>query len=107
MTDLNARIFRKVRNPKTGVSGLVPTDAMSEELLASIPDGREVLVTIRRPRLIRHHRLLWALLKKVVENTDRWESEKSLLDSLKLATGLFEARVAINGAPYAIPSSIS
>lgn len=107
MTDLDARCFRKVRNPATGRSGLVPCDVMAEELMAFLPDGKDVLVTIRRARNPKHHRLLWALLKKVVENTDRWSDERELLDSLKLATGLFEARIAFNGVPFAVPASIS
>jgi hypothetical protein len=107
MSDLDARCFRKMRNPRTGICGLVPTDVMSDELLASVPDGKDVLVTVRRARNPKHHKLLWALLKKVVENTDKWPDERALLDSLKLATGLFEARIAFNGVPFAVPASIS
>lgn len=107
MTDLEARCFKKVRNPATGRSGLVPLDEPADDLMASLPDGKEVLVTIRRARNPKHHRLLWALLKTVVENTDRWPDERALLDSLKLETGLFEARIAFNGVPFAVPSSIS
>jgi hypothetical protein len=107
MTDIDARAFIKRRNPRTGASGLVPADVMAEELLATVPDGREVLVTVRRARNPRHHRLLWALLRKVVENSEQWADERALLDSLKLATGLFEARMAFNGIPFAVPASIS
>jgi hypothetical protein len=108
MTDVDARAFIKRRNPRTGASGLVPADQFAEEFLATIPDGREVLVTVRKPRSVQFHRLLFALLRKVVENTDRWANERLLLEDLKLATGLFETRVsALTGMPYPVPASIS
>lgn len=101
-TDLEARAFTK-RQGK-----LVPSDVMADEFLAGIPEGREVLVSIRRPRNPRHHRLLFALLRKVRENTDRWASDQELLDDLKLATGLFETRVnLVTKKAYAVPGSIS
>lgn len=102
MSDLDARVFVKRGN------SLVPADIMSDELLAQIRDGREVMVTIRRARNPKHHRLLFAALRKVVDNTDRWPSEEVLLDELKLATGLAEVRVnLLTGKPYAVPASIS
>lgn len=102
MTDLDARAFIK-RQGK-----LVPADIMADEFLAEIPEGREVLVTVRRPRNPRHHRLLFALLRKVVENTDDYASEAELLDDLKLATGHAEKRVnLLTGEPYAVARSIS
>lgn len=102
MSDLRARAFVK-RN-----RALIPLDIMSDELLDGMKDGERVLVTIRRPRSISNHRLLFALLRRVVENSDRWADEEVLLDDLKLATGLFQTRVSgINGMPYPVPASIS
>ena len=106
--DLESRCFRKVRNPRTGVAGLVPVDEPADELLASIPDGREVLVTVRKPRSIRQHRLLFGLIKKTMENTDRWATKDVLMDDLKLVTGLFTTQIsAFTGMPYPVPASIS
>lgn len=100
--DLDARCFIRRNN------ALVPADIMADEFLATIKIGREVLITIRRARNPRHHRLLFAALRKVVDNTDRWANEETLLDELKLATGLAEIRVnLLTGRPYAIPASIS
>ena len=87
MTDLEARSF-VIRQGR-----LVPSDIMSEELLQSIGEGKEILVTIRRPRNPKHHRLLWALLRKVTDNTDRWKTEKLLLRDLKKMTGLYEVYI--------------
>ena len=80
MSSLDARNFVK-RN-----GGLYPADRFADEFLSEIPANREVLVTVRRPRNPRQHALLFALLRKVTENTDRWPSEEALLDDLKLAT---------------------
>lgn len=102
MNDLDARSFIRRQH------GFVPADIMSEEMLATIPVGREVLLTIRRPRNPKHHRKLFALLNLVVEQTDRWADTSVLLKDLKLATGLFETRVsALTGLPYPVPASIS
>lgn len=103
MTDLDARAFTKRKG------ALWPSDPISDELLEKLPDGKEVLLTIRRARNVRHHKLLWAMLRKVVENTDgQWPNENALLDELKLATGLAEVRVnLLTGNPYAVPGSIS
>lgn len=102
MTDLDARAFRK-----RGKS-LVAADVMADEFLDGIRDGAEVLVSVRRPRNPRHHRLLFALLRKVVENTEDWADEEELLGDLKLATGHVERRVnLLTGEAYAVPRSIS
>jgi len=102
MSDLDARSFVKRQGR------LVPADIMADELLGGIPEGREVLVSIRRPRNPKHHRLLFALLRKVRDNSDQWDSDQALLDDLKLATGLFETRVnLVTKKAYAVPGSIS
>ena len=81
---------------------LIPADRHADESIASLKEGGEVLISIRRPRNIRHHRLLFA------ENCDQWASVEILMDELKLATGLAEIRVnLLTGKPYAVPSSIN
>jgi hypothetical protein len=102
MSDLDGYCFVK-RN-----GALVPRDFHADGFMATIKEGREIMVTARRPRNPAHHRLLWAMLRKVVENSDQWPNETALLDELKLATGLAEVRVnLLTGKPYAIPGSIS
>lgn len=102
MSDLDGRVFVK----KAGK--LVPADIHAQEWLDGIKEGREVMLTVRKPRNPKHHRLLWALLKMVVDNTDRWPSPDVLLDDLKLATGHADLRFDIlKGRPYMVPKSIS
>jgi hypothetical protein len=81
MTDLNARAFIKRGNT------LVPADVFADEMLAEIPNNREVLLTVRRPRSPASHRWFFALLRKVVHASDQWVDEEDLLDDLKDATG--------------------
>lgn len=101
-SDLDGRSFTK-RN-----GHLVPSDVMADEMLAGIKEGREVLVSVRRARNVKHHRLLFAALNKVVENSDKWPNAGALLDELKLATGHAEIRVnLLTGKPYAVPASIN
>jgi hypothetical protein len=105
-TDLSARAFRVSRIQ--GIKVLVPADPFADEFMAPLKEGRDILVSTHNPRNPSHHKLLFALLRKVVENSDKWADEKVLLDDLKLATGLFETRTsAITGMPYPVPASIA
>jgi hypothetical protein len=73
-----------------------------------VPVGSQVLLTVRKPRNVQHHRKLFALLNVVTQQTDRWADTTILLEDLKLATGLFETRVSgLNGMPYPVAASIS
>jgi hypothetical protein len=102
MTDLDARCFVKRRG------ALWPADFAAEEFMERVGEGKEIMVTPRKARNPKHHRLLFAMLRKIVDNSDQWASESELLDNLKLATGLAEIRVnLLTGKPYAVPASIS
>lgn len=102
MTDLDARCFVK----RGGA--LVPRDFMAEEMLEGIGEGKEVLVIVRKARNPRHLRLLFAMLRKITDNSDDWVDEENLLDDIKLSTGHAERRVnLITGQPYEAPRSIA
>lgn len=108
MNDLEGRLFRKRRF--NGVTSLVPADPIAEEWLDKIKLGGEVMLTPRRVRNPKHHRLLFALLNIAVQNdpSGRWPSVEVVLDELKLATGLFETRVNLTDRKaYAVTKSIS
>lgn len=100
--DLRSRIFVK----KNG--GLFPGDAEAGAAFSKMKDGAGYLVSLHRPRNLMHHRKLFALLNLVQDNTDRWPTVETLLDDLKISTGLFETRVnAVTGIPYVVAKSIS
>ena len=101
MTDLDGRAFKRLGNT------LVGADFAADELLNSITEGKEVLITIRQPRSVEHHRWFFALLRKVVSNSDRWNDEQELLDVIKIASGLTKPVVLLDGTVYRRPRSIS
>jgi hypothetical protein len=107
MTDLNARAFIKRAQSKGPC--LVPRDVMSEDWLTALKMDGEVLVKIDKPRNPGHHRLLMAMLKLVLDNTDgRYKIMEDLLDDLKIATGLVQKRMnVITQQEYLIPKSIA
>ena len=86
MSDLDARAFTRRGNC------LIPSDFAADEFLAGIPDGREVLVTVRRPRNPKHHRKFFAMLRQALDNRDDWGDEDDLLDDLKHAVRHIERR---------------
>jgi hypothetical protein len=87
MSDLDGVCLIKLGGRLTGA------DLRADEFLAGIKERSEVIVTIRRPRNPKHHRLAFAVMKKVVDNCDLWPSVEILLDDLKLATGHAELRI--------------
>lgn len=101
MSDLEGRCFQ-VRG-----HALWPADAAADEFLAGIPEGREVMVVIRRPRSPSHHRLFFGLLRKVVENSDLWQDEDELLDAVKIAVGHTKPVQLLDGTIERRPRSIS
>ncbi len=101
MADLEARAF--VRRG----GALFPADIAADEFLAAIPEGREVMVTIRRGRSVPQHRLMFGVLRKVVDNSEIWNDESELLDAVKLAVGHTELRMTLDGKGYRAPKSIS
>ncbi|KKM19360.1 hypothetical protein LCGC14_1656420 [marine sediment metagenome] len=98
MTDL---AFRK------RLGTLIPTDEESEAALARIPVGSIVMVKIRRPRNVLHHRKLFALLNLVVNNQEHYETTEHLLAAIKVATGHCHTYPMKNGNVTYIPKSIS
>lgn len=87
MSDLDGLLFRKLIIGGRAV--LVPSDVHADEWLAGCSTDKDVMVTGRKPRNPDHHRLLFAMLRKTVENTDdTWADESDLLLDLKEATGL-------------------
>jgi len=87
---------------------LVPADFNADDTIHDIPEGAEVLVSIRQPRNPKHHRWFFALLRKVIDNTDgRWKNEEELLFALKMATGHCEPSPALTGEVVLFPKSIS
>jgi hypothetical protein len=86
---------------------LVPADYHADDIVHGIPEGGEVLVTVRRPRNPKYHRWFFALLQKVIENTDARWNEEQLLYALKMATNHCEPVPALTGEVILRPKSIN
>jgi len=101
-SELRSRVFIKQNG------GLFPADADAEEAFGKMRDGARYLVNLHRPRNVDHHRKLFAVLNVVQDNSDRWPTTETLLEDLKMSTGLFETRVnSLTGIPYVVAKSIS
>lgn len=80
-----------------------------EEAFNAIPSGA-VMVEIKytdRPRSLRQHRLYWALMTKVAENTDEGWTAEDASYLMKIATGHFDLLTDRKGNTYQRPLSIS
>jgi hypothetical protein len=86
---------------------LVAIDAIDADAILSIKQGETVCATIRRPRNVKHHRKLWALLNVIFENQSRFATKHDLLSAMKIATGLYDEGRTIDGIPFIEPKSIS
>lgn len=90
------------------LTGLRPIDEQARAVLAKIKAGDMVTVEVKRPRHIKHHRKLFALLNLVVENQDHYQTVEQLLNALKCATGHADEYPMKNGGGVVmIPRSIS
>jgi hypothetical protein len=101
MTDLEGRAFRRV-----GCT-LVAVDFAAQEMLDSISEGKEVLITIRQPRSPEFHRRFFAILRRVVETSDVYQDEEELLSCLKICVGHTKPVQLPNGEVYRLPRSIN
>jgi hypothetical protein len=88
---------------------LVPSDDDAREALSKIPNGSEIRVEIKARRNVKRHRMLFAMLKIVVEHRgDSFPSTENVLDALKVASGHVETIIhPITGEVYLKPKSIA
>lgn len=99
-----AAFARQVIN---GVLCLVPMDEDSCDMMTAMKPGKVVLVDIFTPRNPSHHRLLFALFKKLCDG-GVWEGDmNSFLDWIKFATGHVRVSVDHCGRPHYVPKSIA
>ena len=91
---------------------LVPVDEESARQITMLDSNRSFLVKVSQPRNERHHRLLWALLRKVWDNLsdeDRAEypEPSSLLAAVKVALGYYDMVRGATGRTTAVLRSTS
>jgi hypothetical protein len=81
-----AYLYCRVVDGPTG-RALVPSDRASADLLSKVKPGRQIMVKTKTARNPKQHRLLWALAKKIADNTDRFTDAEHVVRELKLNTG--------------------
>lgn len=89
---------------------LIASTEEASAALSEIREGREVLVSFRTPRNIRHHKLFFAILKFLQYHSLRFENVpvEKIKDAVKLATGLADTFIdADTGKTYYVLRSIS
>lgn len=91
------------------LSALHPVDDTGREVLRKIAGGEPVMIEVRRPRHIKHHRLYWALVSLVWDNMDhdRYQSLQDLHGAIKMSVGL-RTRIDLPGGIVGyMPGSIA
>lgn len=79
---------------------LVPTTDEGREQLAALKAGKEVMAHIHAPRNIKHHKMFFSLLHKVIDG-GAWEGDTdSLKDAVKIATHHVELVIGLDGETY-------
>src|SRR3546814_20595842 len=83
-----------------------PADPAAEQLGASLKPGQSMWLEGRRARNPRRHRLFWALVQIIKENTDARQSPDAIADYLKLRAGHVEVFRRPGGEVVEVPKSI-
>lgn len=89
--------------------GAVPATAADAEAMDALAQGvpYRAVFTRAKPRSLRQHRMLFALIKIARENYDGEITDKVVLNVLKLRTGHVEVTQLKSGEVIMAPSSIS
>ena len=92
---------------KTMSGALAPVHDAGRDALRTMKSGDYVMVTLKRPRNLQHHRKLFALLDLIFQNQTRYKSVEELLDAIKVYCGHCEVMILRDGTEVRRPQSIS
>lgn len=85
---------------------LVPSCEMFREDLHTVPEGKEVFVSLRRARSPKHHRFWFAALQEIVRSGQWQGTVETLLIAIKIGTGHVTVVIGERGKTYYVPKSI-
>ncbi len=93
---------------KRAGNGLYPSDGLSDSDLSDIPAGQRIKAVITQPRRQKPHRLYWAAIKIVSENTEHpvLSDRERLHDLVKIKCGYVHL-VRSKGEIIQLPGSIA
>jgi hypothetical protein len=86
---------------------LHPADDLAAEDVRKLKADKPILVECRHPRSLQHHRLFFAMLRKVAQSTPTPLSEHALLSWIKVETGHVDVLPLGFGQTYMAPASIA
>ena len=86
---------------------LEPVTPYEEDLLAGIPEGKDLTVEIKRSRSLRQNKFFWALLRKVVENHAEYFTAEQLMLWLKVRLGYVDEVKFHDGGTFFVAKSTS
>jgi hypothetical protein len=85
-----------------------PVDDLGQAILRRTPEGECVKVDVKRERNLQHHRLFFAMLNLVADNSRYYHTTDQVLTALKIALGHVETFIhPTTGKTYLIPKSIA
>ena len=99
MSDL--AIYRK------SLDGFVPASEAGQEFFQKTKLGELVTLTGKRPRSVKFHRLFFAILTLISENSNPSLSKAAALHFAKLAAGVGDTVTDSRGETHFVPGSIS
>lgn len=86
----------------------MPLTAYDAQEIEGHPEGQLYDLEVVADRSDPHHKLYWAILGKVVKDTQLWASSAHLHDDLKMLCGYYRTVVnKASGSLYYIPDSIA
>jgi hypothetical protein len=91
------------------LGSLHPVDEGGQDALRKIGNGELVMIEMKRPRNVKHHRMFWALMTIVWEqmDTERYPTVEDLVAAVKISAGLRTRIELPNGETGFIPGSIA
>jgi hypothetical protein len=92
---------------RCALSGFIPFNEEGQEFFARCKLGEVVELQGRRVRNERFHRLFWAMLKLISDNSNPHISPRAALHFAKIATGTGDVVTDSRGETHFIPGSIS
>ena len=86
---------------------LVAANQVSADEIARLTHGQQYVAIIKRPRNPKHLRLVWVMMAVLRDGQTAYPTPESLMDTLKIATGLFETGKTVDGIPFVKLGSIA
>lgn len=86
---------------------LRPADDLAAEDMLSLKEGKFVLVTATHPRSLPHHRLFFAMIRKIARATPTPLDEDALRDYITVKAGHVKTIPLAFGKTYQAPASIA